>query len=72
MNTTVSATASRFGVPILLGNVVSIEDGRVGIVDEIVGSQVVVEVDAGHVSRTAPWGGLEYVTIDAALVAHAA
>lgn len=70
MNT--NRPASRHGVPVLLGNLVTIADGRRGVVDEIVGDQVVVEVVRPRASRVALFAGFEYLTIDAAEVAHAA
>ena len=68
--------ASRHGVTILPGNVVTIPDGRNGVVEEIDGTTLVVEVPRPRASRVAVLGGIddlvETVCVEAPLVAHAA
>lgn len=66
---------SRYGVPILAGNIVRLADGRTGTVEAVEGSVLEVEVAAARTSRTQVFAAadlFETVFAEAAEVAHAA
>lgn len=74
MNT--NRPASRYGVTILVGNVVRLEDGRTGTVETIDGDTLAIEVAKPRASRTAVIRSIddlvETVFAAAGTVAHAA